>query len=148
MKRSQKKNKISVCLLLLCFLVSQIVNATVIDTNAPYFGDYLFVYNPTDANVTLSPSVSPKLSHSMLFDMHCEQEFAEDVQVFYTPDYSHLDLPNNLQEAPKVNRLDAPILYSANSIVGRNYTYLVSNMITGFYYNQKFMCTNERKTYG
>ena len=62
------------CLLLLCLLCSQTVGATVMDTSAPYFGDYLFVYNPTDTNQTLSPTVSPKLAPAMLFDMQSEEE--------------------------------------------------------------------------
>lgn len=134
--------RIIICLVLLCLVCSQTVGATVMDTNAPYFGDHLFVYNPTDTNQTLSPTVSPKLSSAMLFDMHSEKEadIDEDVQVSFTPDYSQLNLPNNLQESPKVNCLDAPILYSANSSVGRNYIYLVSNLATGSYYNQKFIC--------
>ncbi len=133
--------KFVICCLMFVWVVSQTVGATVLDNNAPYFGDYLFVYNPTDANVTLSPSVAPKLSQSLLFAMQGEQEqVEEEVQVSFTPDYSHLDLPSNLQETPKVNCLDVPILYASNVSVGRNYTYLVTNAETGAYYNQTFIC--------
>ncbi len=140
MKTFHRTKRMIVCLLLLCLLCSQTVGATVVDTNAPYFGDYLFVYNPTDSNVTLSPTVS-SLSHSVLMNQQNEEETAEtDVLIDWTPDYSDLELPNNLQLSPKINRLDAPILYAANVSVGRNYTYLVSNLTTGSYYNQKFIC--------
>jgi len=133
--------RIIICLLLLCLVGSHTVGATVVDTYAPYFGDHLFVYNPTDTNQTLSPAVSPKLSSAMLFDMHSEkEEVEEDVQVSYTPDYSELNLPNNLKESPKVNCLDAPILRSANCVEGETYTYLVSDVATSTYYNQDFIC--------
>ena len=140
MKLFQKMKKIVSCVLL-CLLVSQNVGATVLDISAPYFGDYLFVYNPTSSSVSLSPSVSSVLYRTVMMNQHSEEAQPEgDVQIHYTPDYSGLNLPTNLQEAPKANRLKAPILYSANSSVGRNYTYLVANLSTGYYYYQSFIC--------
>lgn len=126
------------CVLLVFLLCFQTVGATVMDTNAPYFGDYLFVYNPTDANVTFSPSVST-LSHSMM-SVQGEDGADCDVQIDWVPDYSELVLPDDLQVESQIRRLDAPILYSANSSVGRNYNYIVTNLITGNYYTQKFIC--------
>ena len=140
MKMFWKTRKIISALVLLCLLFMQVVGATVVDTNAPYFGDYLFVYNRTDANVTLSPTVS-SLSQSVMMNVQGEEETSEsDIQIDWMPDYSGLELPNDLEMQPKINRLDAPILYSANSSVGRNYSYIVANLSTGAYYNQKFIC--------
>ncbi len=141
MKRFCKTKRMISCLLLLCLLCSQTVGATVMDTNSPYFGDYLFVYNSTDTNQTLSPTVSPKVSPAMLFNMQAEAEpTEEDVQVSYTPDYSDLELPNNLQKLPKAESLVAPVLYSTNSDVGETYTYVVTNTKTNEGYYQEFIC--------
>ncbi len=141
MKKFCKMKRIMICLLLLCLLCVQPVGATVVDTNAPYFGDYLFVYNPTDTNVTLSPTVSSRLSRSMLFDMHNEAEVTEtDEKISFIPDDSNLDFPNNLQKSPKVESLAAPVLYSANSDVGETYTYVVTNIKTREDYYQEFIC--------
>lgn len=141
MKKFCKIKRILSCLILLCLLFSHVVCATVVDTNAPYFGDYLFVYNPTDSTVTLSPTVSSRLSRFVLFDMNNETEVAEtDVQIDWTPDYSDLELPNNLQKTLKEESLAAPVLYSANSDVGETYTYVVTNTKTYEAYYQEFIC--------
>ena len=130
----------------ICFFLSfvfsmQAVGATVLDEKAPYFGDYLFVYNGTNGTIKLSPSVSTSLKNTVMMNREEEQsENNEPVQIDWTPDYSALNLPRNLQETPAVNRLDAPILYASNVFLGGNYTYLVSNLITGSYYNQQFIC--------
>lgn len=132
------KQIISICLL---FLLSvSYVGATVVDETAPYFGDYLFVYNPTEDSVLLTPTVSssrflaPQMS---LYDS--EEETLEPKQIHWSPDFFDLDLPTNLQEAPRINRLDAPILYATSVELGDTLTYLVSNPLTGSYYNQDFI---------
>lgn len=127
-------------LLLFCLIFSLSVSATVVDTQAPYFGDYLFVYNGTDSDVTLSPNISSSLSHSVMMNLQSGEETMEtDVQMDWTPDYSNLQLPTNFKKAPQVNRLDAPILYASAVEPGDTLTYLVCNPLTGSYYYQNFI---------
>lgn len=132
--------RITICLLVMCLAFSQVAGATVIDEKAPYFGDYLFVYNSTENSVLLTPNVSSSLFLTPQMSMNVADEVSEEPeQTHWSPDYSDLVLPTNLQEAPKVNRLDAPILYAASVQPGDILTYLVSNPMTGSYYSQNFI---------
>lgn len=128
------------CFFLVLLLSFTSVSATVTDEQAPYFGDYLFVYNPTENNVLLTPTVSCALFSAPQLTMNNEaEENREPQQIHWSPDWSDLSLPTNLQEAPRVNRLDAPILYATSVQPGDTLTYLVCNPITGNYYNQNFI---------
>ncbi len=140
MKAFNHFKRITICLLVLCLMFTQTAGATVIDETAPYFGDYLFVYNSTENSVLLTPNVSSSLLFTPQMSMSVADEISEEAQqIHWSPDFFDLDLPTNLQEAPKVKRLDAPILYAASVQPGDTLTYLVSNPLTGSYYNQNFI---------
>lgn len=131
--------KVFLFVLMLTILSMQVAGAAVLDTKAPYFGDYLFVYNGTDSNLSLSPKVSLSLKN-MVLKSTVEDTGGETEQIQWIPDYSALELPTDLEEPKKVNRLNAPILYAANVQAGATYSYLVCNPQTGVYYNQNFIC--------
>ncbi len=140
MKIFNHLKRITICLLALCLMLTQTAGATVVDENAPYFGDYLFVYNSTENDVLLNPTVSSSLFWTPQMSMSAiDEETTEPQQIHWSPEFFDLELPTNLQEAPKINRLDAPILYATSVQPGDTLTYLVCNPITGSYYSQNFI---------
>ena len=140
MKVLKHFKRITICLLVMCLVFSQVAGATVIDEKAPYFGDYLFVYNSTENSVLLTPNASSSLCLMPQLSMNVADETSEGTeQIHWSPDFSGLDLPTNLQEAPRINRVEAPILYATSVQQGDTLTYLVSNPLTGSYYNQDFI---------
>ncbi len=128
-------------LILLVFLFTiQSVSATVLDTKAPYFGDFLFVYNKTDADVTFAPQVSDSLKNTLTMSQVQDENETEDERIHWSPDWSALDLPTDFGTKDSVSVRNVPILYSlSSSDVGDTVTYLVSNPLTGTGYNQNFI---------
>ena len=126
--------------IVLCFLLAvETVGATVLDTKAPYFGDYLFVYNPTDSEVSFSPAVSASVKSMMLRNTVGNPTDSTE-QLHWSPDYSDLSLKTDLIESTMLKKRDSAVLYAASSSdVGDTLTYLVTNPQTNVMYYQDFI---------
>ncbi len=117
------------------------VGATVVDKQAPYFGDYLFVYNGTGNNVSVSPTVSTSVQNYAMMSV-LETESIDEIgeRIHWSPDYSNLSFPKDLAIKEPTNFAKTPVLFSASSPqIGDTLTYLVSNPITGVRYHQEFI---------
>ncbi|MBQ7792064.1 MAG: hypothetical protein IJ367_01035, partial [Clostridia bacterium] len=131
-------NKKIICFTVALLLSFTVAGATVVDKQAPYFGDYLFVYNGSESEVSVSPlsSVSAQ-SFSMLGTE--DMTVTEAERVHWSPDVFDLVLPTGLGE-PVSTRLQNTIMYSTTSPeLGDTLTYLVSNPRTGERYSQDFI---------
>lgn len=125
-----------VCSFFLVLLLSvTTAGATVIDYNAPYFGDYLFVYNPTTSNVSLSAATTSVQQ----FSLQGEEVQEEPQRVHWSPALDDLSLRQDCIVTEQPNVLDAPILYAASPQLGDTLTYLVSNLLTGNRYSKEFI---------
>ncbi|MBQ7950273.1 MAG: hypothetical protein IJ278_00925 [Clostridia bacterium] len=132
--------KTAVLLLLLLFVTVQTAGATVVDTKAPYFGDFLFVYNNTDADVTLSPQVSDSLKNTLTMSRMSDADECVEERIHWSPDCSDLSLPTGFATVTPASVQKTPILFALFSPdVGDTVTYLVSNPLTGTGYNQDFI---------
>ncbi len=117
------------------------VGATVVDKQAPYFGDYLFVYNSKNHNVSVSPTLSTSVqNNAMMSVLETENAFKAEERIHWSPDYSNLSFPKDLEIKESTNFAKTPVLFSASSPqIGDTLTYLVSDPRTGEEYPQDFI---------
>lgn len=131
-------NKKILCFTVALLLSFTVAGATVVDKQAPYFGDYLFVYNGSESEVSVSPLSSVSAQSFSVLETE-DMTATEAERVHWSPDVSDLVLPTGLEETVPT-RLQNTIMYSTTSPeLGDTLTYLVSNPRTGERYSQDFI---------
>lgn len=129
-----------ICVLLLLTVTATSAGALVYDGQAPYFGDYLFLYNSSNSVKTVAPL---QAANTCSFAEYSDWAAQEDVpvQIHWSPK-SNLSLPDGVvyRDAPRQeSRMMYDISLPEEPTIGDTITYLVSNPRTGDQYYQDFI---------
>ncbi len=120
-------------LVLMFLLTLQSASAAVVDRVSPYFGDYLFIYNDSDSNQTVSPLSAAQLSSSVMYSVL--EESTEPVQRYWHPEH-HLsgELAGRFSPLPENSR-NHTMQYSVATVsepeIGDTLSYLVTDLVLG-----------------